>query len=92
MASVGPEVSVCSALSTTERLFLPRTPSMLRERRPFRQGHSPVLECDGSVSPCVFLLVICWAASAECLALCWTGGQLNVQEDAAPRNLNDSSG
>lgn len=29
-------------------------------------------------------------ASAECLALCWTGGQLNVQEDAAPRNLNAS--
>lgn len=60
MASVGPEVSVCSALSTTERLFLPHTPSMLRECRPFRHGRGPVLECDGSVSPCVFLPVICW--------------------------------
>lgn len=90
MASVGPEVSVCSALSTTEQLFIPHTPSELPERRPFREGHSPVVECGGSVSPCVFLLVICCLASAECLALCWTGGQLNVQEDAAPRNLNDS--
>lgn len=43
------------------------------------------------VTVCVFARHLL-AASAECLALCWTGGQLNVQEDAAPRNLNDSSG
>lgn len=92
MASVGPEVSVCSALSTTELFFIPHTLSISPVRRPFRGGHSPVVECGGSVSPCVFLLVVCCLSSAECLALCWTGGQLNVQEDAAPRNLNDSCG
>lgn len=90
MASVGPEVSVCSALSTTEPLFVPYTSPVSRERRPFRAGRSPAVECGGSVSPRALLLVICCLASAECLALCWTGGQLNVQEDAAPRNLNGS--
>lgn len=88
MASVGPEVSVVSLLYAklvllSQRLSGPgeicsapvaRTPVVNRED--CRRGGAALSYKSPAASPAVSLL------------LCWTGGQLNVQEDAAPRNMN----
>ncbi|TNN59682.1 hypothetical protein EYF80_030053 [Liparis tanakae] len=88
MASVGPEVSVVSLLHAKLVLLYKRFsgPGGIRSapvagppvvnREDCRRGGGAFPYEPAAASPAVSLL------------LCWTGGQLNVQEDAAPRNMN----
>lgn len=91
MASVGPEVSVWAV----------STPSLFYFHTVFRALEN-VLRAGSNKQPLVNGRIVgvgVWfsrklpaASTRLSLLLCWTGGQLNVQEDAAPRNMNDASG